>query len=450
MEQYALDNISYVGHTYFYNVWNNKKIGAIADVEGNGIYRFIETTRDKNGNLIHVDDQYDKNPIVIVGILGYWLKFRENRNRLLRIFDKSSDAFKTIREQFDSYTEERYTQFKKNNRDNPDSWDWDWDYEFYGKFIIPNEIHLNKITEAIFDYLPDNENKIVCSLMSNYIKYLKHVRLEKGYKDIPILKVLRSIDSPNTDVLEDMEDNEIISILDSLEEKGYVKVAWVEGHTPEAIKLLNKGKLYLRELEAEERGILPSDEITDALSNVDKPERKIKDFTPIGQTFTKTAKVTELQLTLIMQRLTKANKLDPNGLADDWLKLFSGVNSMFTIKWLGTPGELRDLFKLLTKPKGKNKTGYVTPLYNYQQIVQSHFTDKNGEAFKPLKGQKSIDSFKPILDDCEFTLQFLTDNMTEVMKEIINNNEGALIEAGLSYNISASKNDDNLRIRNKR
>ncbi len=200
----------------------------------------------------------------------------------------------------------------------------------------------------------------------------------------------------------------------------------------------------------EESDFSLSDEIEDVLSNVDKPEDKKIDFTPTGQTFTKTTKVTDLQLTLIMQRLAKANRLDPNGSADDWLKLFSGVNSMFTIKWLGTPGELRDLFKLLTKPKGKNKTGYVTPLYNYQQIVQSHFTDKNGEAFKPLKGQKSIDSFKPILDDCEFTLQFLTDNMTEVMKEIINNNEGALIEAGLSYNISAAKNDDNLRIRNKR
>lgn len=201
----------------------------------------------------------------------------------------------------------------------------------------------------------------------------------------------------------------------------------------------------------EESDIWLSDEIAESLTAPDKPKEEKKiDFIPIGETFTKTTKVTDSQLTLIMQRLTKANKLDPNGSADDWLKLFSGVDSMFTIKWLGTPGELRDLFKLLTKPKGKNKTGYVTPFYNYQQIVQSHFTDKNGEAFKPLKGQKSIDSFKPILDDCEFTLQLMSDRMTAVMKEIINNNEGALKEAGLSYNISAAKNDDNLRIRNKR
>lgn len=193
-----------------------------------------------------------------------------------------------------------------------------------------------------------------------------------------------------------------------------------------------------------------SDEIANALTTDYKPDGEEKDFTPTGHTFSKTAKVTELQLTLIMQRLTKANRLDPNGSADDWLKLFSGVDSMFSIKWLGKPGELRDLFELLTKPKGKNKTGYVIPFYNYQQIVLSHFTDKNGDAFKRLRGQKSIESFKSILDDCDFTIQFLTDRMTAVMKEIIYNNEGALKEAGLTYNISAAKNDDNLRIRSKR
>ncbi len=249
----ALDHISYIGGAFFYHEWRNNKIGAITDVEGNGIYRFIEATRDKNGNLIQVNDNYDKNPIVIVGILGYWLRYRNNKNRLLLMFDNSSDASKNVREQFESYTEDRYTQFKKKNRDNPDTWDWDWDYEFYVKFIIPNEIHLNKQAESIFEYLPDNEINIVCSLMSNYIKYLKQVLMEKGYKDIPELKVLRAIDYQNTDMLEDMENDEFITILDSLEAQGLVKVAWVEGHSPEDIRILDKGMAYMKQLEAKER-----------------------------------------------------------------------------------------------------------------------------------------------------------------------------------------------------
>lgn len=201
----------------------------------------------------------------------------------------------------------------------------------------------------------------------------------------------------------------------------------------------------------EESDIWLSDEIAESLTAPDKPKEEKKiDFIPTGETFTKTTKVTDIQLTLIMQRLTQANKLDPNESADDWLKLFSGVNSLFSIKWLGTPGELRDLFSLLTNPKNKGDTGYVIPSYNYQKIVISHFRDKNGNYFNRLSGQKTIRSFKSILNDCECTLQVMTDSMTTIMKEIINNNMNALEEKGLSYNIHAVKNDDNLRIRKNR
>ncbi len=176
---------------------------------------------------------------------------------------------------------------------------------------------------------------------------------------------------------------------------------------------------------------------------------ELTSFVPTGQTFVKTSKITDMQLTLIMQRLSMANKLDPDCLADDWLKLFSGMDCSFTMKWLGTPGELRDLFKALTEPIKKGKTGYVTPNYNYQQIVLSHFVDKDGQPFSRLKGQKSIESFQPIIDDCIFTIQCMTERMTTVMKEIIREHRKELEEQGFIYNTTAAKMDDKQRVRNK-
>ena len=144
-----------------------------------------------------------------------------------------------------------------------------------------------------------------------------------------------------------------------------------------------------------------------------------------------------------------AKKLDPDTKADDWLKLFSGVDSMFTMKWMGKPGELRDLFDMLTTKDSHSKTGYITPRYGYQKIVLSHFTDKDGKYFDKLKGQKSISSFQPLLDDCNFMLQFMTERMTEVMKIIIREHKTELQEQGLYYNSIAAKKDDHQKVRNK-
>ena len=156
---------------------------------------------------------------------------------------------KDIREQFDNYTQIRFEQFKNEHRDDPDTWDWDWEYQFYAKAIIPHEIGFNKQSEALFDYISDSDIALVRAVMNNYIKYLKKCRSEKGYRVSPELLVLRSIDTLNEFALEDLEDYEINTVLDRLENEGYVKVAWVEGHSPEAVRLLDKGRAYLKQLE---------------------------------------------------------------------------------------------------------------------------------------------------------------------------------------------------------
>ena len=365
-----LDKIPQESRFYYYfrGSWENGKEGSITDSNGHGIYRFFPLTKDADGNLIDAEidfDDYVTNPIVATGIIGYWLHFRKNNDRLASYttWTKDEERKNTLKI-FNDYTEDKLKQYVEREQYSPSSWRRDLVEEFYTDFIIRNEEPLNEQAKALFEYITKDDRKLVEEVIEEYMKYLEIKKAEYKKK------------KPRTN-------NEQTS------------------------------------------------------------------FVPTGQTFVKTSKITDLQLTLIMQRLSMANRLDPDCSADDWLKLFSGVDSSFTMKWIGTPGELRDLFKALTEPIKKGKTGYVIPNYNYQQIVLSHFVDKDGQQFTRLKGQKSIESFRPIIDDCSFTLQWFTERMTKVMKEMIREHREELEEQGLFYNTTASKKDDGQRVRNK-
>ena len=248
MEQSVLNIIPANDICYIYDEWRNGKLGGF--VQKDGIYRFREMIRDKNGNPVQMHDKDEENPIVVIGIAAYWLMFNSKKETILKqLTQYKSGIPQDIRELFDNYTTIRFEQFRKKYRDDPNTWDWDWEYEFYVNTIIPDEIAFNKRSEALFDYISDSDIVLVRAVMNNYIKYLKKVRTEKGYYVNPELLVLRAIDSMDDTKLEDMEDSEVDTIFEQLEKKGYVKVAWIEGHKPEAVKLLDKGRVYMKNLE---------------------------------------------------------------------------------------------------------------------------------------------------------------------------------------------------------
>ena len=180
-----------------------------------------------------------------------------------------------------------------------------------------------------------------------------------------------------------------------------------------------------------------SDQIADTIG-----VRKDEKFTPSGRTFSKTTLLTDRLIDIIGQRLAKANKLDAT--PDDFRKLFSGINQVFFMTWKGSGGELRDLFKMLTDPQNQ----FAKPQRGYQHILESHFLDENGQRFKNLHGDKSIDAFQPIIDDCSFLLQHLTDNMTAIMRQILYDNQNALSDEGYFDDVQAAK-QAGLRIQNK-
>jgi len=197
-----------------------------------------------------VNRNEEDNPIVAKGIVAYWLQFNSRMDIVIQRLTKyNCEIPKDIREQFDTYTQIRFEQFKREHRDDPNTWDWDWEKEFYANVIIPHEMTFNKMSEALFDYISDSDIVLVRGVMNSYIKYLKKIRTEKEYQVNPELLVLRAINSGDDTKQEDLEEFEVNTILDNLEEKGYIHVAWIEGHRPEAVRLLDKGRLYLKHLE---------------------------------------------------------------------------------------------------------------------------------------------------------------------------------------------------------
>lgn len=248
MEDSVLDKIPANNWCYYYEGWRNGKKGGF--VQEGGIYHFREMFRNKNGNLENVHDKEEDNPIVAKGIVAYWLQFNSRMNTVLKRMTKyNCEIPKDIREQFDNYTQIRFEQFRQEHRDDPNTWDWDWDREFYANVIIPHEMGFNKQSEALFDYISDSDIVVIRSVMNSYIKYLKKIRAEKGYQVNPELLVLRAIESGDETKKEDLEEFEVNTILDNLEKKGCIHVAWTEGHKPEGVRLLDKGRYYLKQLE---------------------------------------------------------------------------------------------------------------------------------------------------------------------------------------------------------
>lgn len=248
MEESVIGKISASNIRYYYEGWRNGKHGSICQT--NGIYRFVEMARGKSGMLDDVNRNEEDNPIVAKGIVAYWLQFNSRMDTVIKRLTKyNCEIPKDIREQFDNYTQIRFEQFRREHRDDPNTLDWDWEKEFYANVIIPHEMAFNKMSEALFDYISDSDIVLIRSVMNSYIKYLKKIRTEKGYQVNPELLVLRAIDSGDETKQEDLEEFEVNTILDKLEEKGYIHVAWIEGHKPEGVRLLDKGRVYLKHLE---------------------------------------------------------------------------------------------------------------------------------------------------------------------------------------------------------
>ena len=159
MEKSVLNHITTYKPSCAYFDWCNGKKGYIVKSPLFERFEFIEGYIDEKG--YRRDYSRFDNPVVAVGIVACWLK---NRN-----------SGTTVRQMFESYTEERFEQVKFYYRDEPLTWDWDdeqWKIAFY-KWAIENEPKSNKQSEALLEYITDSDQEKVHALMEKYMDYLE-------------------------------------------------------------------------------------------------------------------------------------------------------------------------------------------------------------------------------------------------------------------------------------
>lgn len=174
MEQSVLDKIPRTAQTnYFYNGWANGAIGSIADHSGKCIYRFHKAYYDVNGHLAVESENDDDAPVVAIGIVAYWLHYRQNDNRFANLF---GPEVKSIPQIFHDYTADRLRAYKKHHEQDPSSWRSDLERDFYLHHIIPSERRLIKQSEALFEYISPDDQQLVRDVMKEYILYLQDKR----------------------------------------------------------------------------------------------------------------------------------------------------------------------------------------------------------------------------------------------------------------------------------
>jgi hypothetical protein len=184
-----LDMIPQESHFYYYfrGCWANGKEGTIADSNGHGIYRFYPFVKDEKGNRIDTKidfDDYVINPIVAMGIIGYWLHYRKNNDYLASYTTwTKEDERKNTLKIFSDYTQDKLNQYIEREQYSPSSWRRDLEKEFYIDFIIRNEELLNEKTQALMEYITPSDQQQVKEVIAEYMLYLEEKR--NAYNPIP-------------------------------------------------------------------------------------------------------------------------------------------------------------------------------------------------------------------------------------------------------------------------
>lgn len=174
-----LDMIPQASHFYYYfrGCWANGKEGTITDSNGHGIYRFYPFVKDEKGNRIDAEIDYDDyftNPVVAMGIIGYWLHYRKNNDRLASYITwTKEDERKNTLKIFTDYTQDKLNQYIEREQYSPSSWRRDLEKEFYMDFIIRNEEPLNEKTQALMEYITPSDQQQVKEVIEEYMLFLE-------------------------------------------------------------------------------------------------------------------------------------------------------------------------------------------------------------------------------------------------------------------------------------
>lgn len=164
MTKSLLDKISHDSqNSYITDKWMNRKTGVIIDIIGDGCYRFIDYIIE--GDVIrkrYISQKEELNcPIIATGIVGYWLHCRDNF------------AIKIL---FENYYSLKMSQYEKEHENDDDAWNRDLKKEFALRYHIPAEKKAIHSSEAIFEFLTEEDVKKIRNITKNYLQFIRFKR----------------------------------------------------------------------------------------------------------------------------------------------------------------------------------------------------------------------------------------------------------------------------------
>lgn len=178
-----LDHIEVAGFTASYTVWENGLRGAICDIDHDCIYRFVEVTEDGAYYKYKESEWKEKCPIVAVGIIAWWFKYRRTQEGIASIYE--------------SYYQMRLGQYRDKRKKEPDSWKANIEKEYLEMHFPHDENQWIKRSEAVLEYFAPEEVQTIKSIANNYILYVEINKLNLNTKD------MKEITKNNTNITSD-------------------------------------------------------------------------------------------------------------------------------------------------------------------------------------------------------------------------------------------------------
>jgi polyhydroxyalkanoate synthesis regulator protein len=187
--------------------WVNGKAGQFKDFDNNGLFRFSETDENCRHYLLSEEDRR-KTPVLAIGFVS-WLIYH---------WGEDTDSI------FNRYYEMRLGQYKKEHGTSPDALKRNLEKEFYDQ-NIDKEKKWIKQSEAIFEYITQNEVELIKSFTKNYIEYIFSINYS-SFRDLLVCdKKIKSsiIDLIRNTLDASSEKNVTLAIITrALEKKKYI------------------------------------------------------------------------------------------------------------------------------------------------------------------------------------------------------------------------------------
>ena len=174
MTNSLLDKISRSAKDGVITKWQNGQVGEIVDLQGNGVYRFIDYETDANGNVWkkHLTEESELScPIVASGIIAYWLRFHKE---------------KRIEDLFEGYYNRCLKAYEQAHEKDADAWSRNLNKEFTCRHHIPAEKRRIEQSKTIFAYLTDSGKEDLQEFASEYLKFVSRKRQNTLLNNYPL------------------------------------------------------------------------------------------------------------------------------------------------------------------------------------------------------------------------------------------------------------------------